>query len=256
MEEKQDVNILIVEDDIDINNLLLKIVQKDGMNAIQAFSGTEAQLRISITRFDLVLLDLMLPGIAGEELIPEIEKKDIPVIVLSAKAGLGNRVEVLNLGADDYIIKPFEAEEVIARINALLRRIRKKQNQCEVSGTDIEIEVRNENDLAGDTFHNKNIDNCITYRDLCVNIESRKVTLGNHELSLTIHEFDILCILIKNPTRVFSRQALYETVWQGGYYGEDNTVNVHISNLRKKIAEIAGAQEYIKTVWGIGFKLD
>ena len=225
------IKILVVEDDTDINMLIKKILEKNDINVIQAFSGTEAQLRLSMDHYDVVLLDLMLPGITGEQLIPMICEKSIPIIVLSAKVSLKDRVNVLNLGADDYITKPFEAEEVIARVNAVLRRTNKKHTEP--------------NDQK----------NSYTYKKLKLSADSRKVLVDETEIFLTAHEFDILYLLIKNPQKVYSREALYEEVWQGGYYGEDNTVNVHISNIRKKISEVTPS-DYIKTVWGIGFKLD
>ena len=225
------IKVLVVEDDTDINMLIKKILEKNDFNVMQAFSGTEAQLRLSMDHYEVVLLDLMLPGITGEQLIPMICEKSIPIIVLSAKVGLKDRVNVLNLGADDYITKPFEAEEVIARVNAVLRRTNKK--------------ITESNDKK----------ESYTYKKLKLSADSRKVLVNETEIFLTAHEFDILYLLMKNPQKVYSREALYEEVWQGGYYGEDNTVNVHISNIRKKISEVTPS-DYIKTVWGIGFKLD
>ena len=225
------IKVLVVEDDTDINMLIKKILEKSDFNVIQAFSGTEAQLRLSMDQYDVVLLDLMIPGITGEQLIPMICEKSIPIIVLSAKVGLKDRVNVLNLGADDYITKPFEAEDVIARVNAVLRRTNKKN---------VELNDKMES---------------YSYKKLKLSADSRKVIIDETEIFLTAHEFDLLYLLIKNPQKVYSREALYEEVWQGGYYGEDNTVNVHISNIRKKISEVT-PNDYIKTVWGIGFKLD
>ena len=225
------IKVLVVEDDTDINMLIKKILEKSDFNVIQAFSGTEAQLRLSMDQYDVVLLDLMLPGITGEQLIPMICEKSFPIIVLSAKVGLKDRVNVLNLGADDYITKPFEAEDVIARVNAVLRRTNKKS---------VELNDQKES---------------YSYKKLKLSANSRKVIIDETEIFLTAHEFDLLYLLIKNPQKVYSREALYEEVWQGGYYGEDNTVNVHISNIRKKISEVT-PNDYIKTVWGIGFKLD
>jgi len=224
------IKILVVEDDTDINMLIKRILENVGFNVIQAFSGTEAQLRLSMDYYDVVILDLMLPGITGEQLIPMICEKSTPIIVLSAKVGLKERVNVLNLGADDYIIKPFEAEDMIARVNAVLRRSKK-------------------------TVETNNQKKEYTYKKIKLSVDSRKVLIDENEIFLTAHEFDILYLLIKNPQRVYSREALYVEVWQGGYYGEDNTVNVHISNIRKKISEVTPS-DYIKTVWGIGFKLD
>ena len=189
--------ILIAEDDADINNLL-------------AFSGTEAKLLFMHNTPDLILLDLMLPGLSGEELLSELRENlssDVPVIILSAKIALADKVSLLKMGADDYITKPFKLAVFLSRINLEL------------------------------------------YPD------SRKVTVHGIELSLTAHEYDLLYLFIKNPEKVYSREMLYDLVWHGGYYGENNTVNVHVSNLRKKIKEADPENEYIRTVYGIGFKL-
>lgn len=224
-------NILVVEDDIDVNNLITKIMKKKKYQVTQAFSGTEAVLQLNIFEFDIILLDLMVPGLTGEELIKQIrQKKEIPILVITAKTSLEDKVNVLNLGADDYISKPFESEELLARVNSQLRRYRKFAMQLNES-----CEYK--------------------FKQLILEEESKQVKVNGTIISLTRHEFDILCILLKNPNKVFSRESLYEQIWKNGYYGEDNTVNVHISNLRKKIKKIAGDEEYIKTVWGIGFKL-
>ncbi|WP_338564094.1 response regulator transcription factor [Paraclostridium sordellii] len=225
-------NILVVEDDVDINNLITKTLEKHDYKLTQAFSGSEALLQLSISEFKLILLDLMLPGMSGEDIINKTrEKKEIPIIVISAKTSLQDKVNVLNIGADDYIIKPFELEEVIARVNSLLRRYKK-------------YEI---NTPSNEVYKFKNI---------MIEEETRKVKVKEKEIHLTGYEFDILSILIKHPNRVYSRESLYEQVWKNGYYGEDNSVNVHISNIRKKIKSVSEDEDYIKTVWGIGFKLN
>lgn len=227
------IRILIVEDDADINRILTRIMQKQGYEVVQAFSGTEAWLRLSAREepgYSLILLDLMLPGMMGEELLSRIrEKSEIPVIVLSARTALEDRVGLLELGADDYLTKPFAQEEVVARVNRALHRYRKF--------------CQEENNTQK-----------LTYRNLELFPAAREVRVKGQEISLTAHEYEILLLLLQNPGKVFSREGLYEQVWQGGYYGEDNTVNVHVSNLRKKIGALDEG-EYIKTVWGIGFKM-
>lgn len=225
-------HILVVEDDVDVNNLITKILEKKTYQVTQAFSGSEASLQLSISEFDIVLLDLMIPGITGEELIKEIRKeKETPILVISAKTSLEDKVNVLNIGADDYMTKPFESEEILARVNSMLRRYRRF-----AAHTNDKSEYR--------------------FKKLILEEESRHVEVDGVDICLTRHEFDILCILLKNPNKVFSRESLYEQIWKNGYYGEDNSVNVHVSNIRKKIKKIVGeGEEYIKTVWGIGFKL-
>lgn len=225
----EDIRILIAEDDSDINDLLGKILKRAGYVCDQAYSGTEAKLRIDADHFDLVLLDLMLPGMTGEDLIAYIREERglaLPLIVISAKVTTADKVTVLGLGADDYITKPFVAEEVIARIEAALRRF------GAVSGQQ----------------------NSYKYRDLFLNSDTRRVKLKGKDIQMTAYEFDLLEILIQRPDRVFSRERLYQMIWNGDYYGEDNTINVHVSNIRKKLAAESD-EEYIQTVWGIGFKL-
>lgn len=234
---EEEVKILIVEDDPDISHILAKIMHLQGYVPTQAFSGSEANLRLfsegtGREEYDLILMDLMLPGLPGEELIERIrETSDVPIIVLSAKSALEDRVGVLNMGADDYLTKPFEKEEVIARVNSALRRYGRGRKQ------------------AGTTK-----EQTLSYKNLKIYPEAREVTVCERPLSLTAHEYDILCLLVQNPGKVYSRESLYELIWQGSYLGEDNTINVHVSNLRKKIA-VLDETEYIKTVWGIGFKM-
>lgn len=237
--------ILIVEDDTDINNLIYKILIKQNYHAVQSFSGTEAGLRLDMEQFDLMILDLMLPGMNGESLLHVLrnEKKlDIPVLILSARTSLQDKVQLLTEGADDYITKPFEPEELLARVLAALRRTSQNRNRQNLPGNDGNLENHPE-------------DNCFSYKNLCLFPDLRRVTVNRQEISLTRYEYDILHILIQSPEKVFSRETLYEQVWSGGYYGEDNTVNVHVSNIRKKLAAADSDQEYIKTVWGIGFKM-
>lgn len=231
MEEKN--RILIVEDDTDINRLITEILRRQGYRVMQAFSGTEAMLRMELEEFSLVILDLMLPGMNGETLLKNIRekmKKEIPVLVLSARSSLADKVQLLTSGADDYMTKPFEQEELCARVFSCLRR-------------------------GQNTAAPAPVDTCCQYKRLKLYPDSRKVIVNGRELTLTPHEYEILRILVQTPDKVFSREALYEQVWNGGYYGEDNTVNVHVSNLRKKIAAADGEEEYIKTIWGIGFKM-
>lgn len=222
-------------DDADISGLLVKIMEGAGYQVRQAFSGTEALFCMERELPDCVLLDLMLPGMTGEEVLEQIrqeQKKEMPVLILSAKVSVQDKVKLLRLGADDYITKPFDPEEVIARVEAAMRRYTKEAQNMEA-----EQEV-------------------FRYKNLSLYPQSRKVEVSGIELPLTMHEYDILYLLIQNPQKVYSREHLYEQVWKGGYYGEDNTVNVHVSNLRKKIQKADKEESYIKTVWGIGFKLE
>lgn len=224
--------ILVVEDDPDINALLGTVMARAGYRAVHAYSGTEARLHLEREAFDLVLLDMMLPGMDGPELIAFMRADrglKTPVIVVSAKAGLSDKVDMLAQGADDYLVKPFQPEELVARVQAVLRR----------AGAALPAE-REES---------------YSFKNLRLDAATRRVFLGGEEVALTAHEFDILHVLMQAPDKVFSRELLYELVWKSGYYGEDNTVNVHVSNIRKKLAAVEPDEEYVKTVWGIGFKL-
>jgi DNA-binding response OmpR family regulator len=233
--EETDVNptnikVLVVEDDADINRLLCHILAAEGLTAVPAFSGSEAELRLSLEAYQLVLLDLMLPGVAGEALIAHIRgQSTVPIIVISAKSTLEDKVSLLRLGADDYITKPFDQEEVMARVHAQLRRLQYAPVQ----------------ELDGDTAQ---------LRGLFMDKGRREVTLNHEQLALTKYEFEILALLLSRPDHIFSKSELYRKIWQGTYLGDDNTINVHISNLRAKFAAVT-EEEYIRTVWGIGFKL-
>ena len=222
-------HILVVEDDPDINKLLCRVLSGAGYDCRPAYSGSEAALWAGQYDYDLVLLDLMLPGLTGEEFITQLrQRKTMPIIVLSAKAGLEDRVNVLKLGADDFIPKPFDNAEVLARVEAQLRRYRQ--------------------------FSGASGGNVLTHGDLVLDKDSVTVTAAGKPVAVTAREFHILTLLMEHPKKVFTREQLYQQVWNGAYMGDDNTVNVHISNLRSKLAK-ASPTEYIKTVWGIGFKM-
>ena len=222
-------NILVVEDDADINRLLCTILEGAGHTCRAAFSGSEALLWAEKYDYDLILLDLMLPGVTGEELIARIRRgRTMPIIVASAKVGISDRVNVLRLGADDFIPKPFDNAEVLARVEAQLRRSR------EFSAQKADV---------------------LSVGPLTLDRDSHTASVNGEELPLTGREFDILALLMENPRRAFSRAQIYEAVWGEDFLGDENTVNVHVSNLRAKLARADPETAYIKTVWGIGFKL-
>lgn len=224
-------HILVVEDDVDINRLLCKILQGQGYDVRPAFSGSEAMLWAEKYDYDLVLLDLMLPGLTGEEFIARIRgRRTMPIIVLSAKVGVESRVNVLKLGADDFIPKPFDVNEVLARVEAQLRRYR----QFSSSGEEKQV---------------------LRLGDLELDRDGVAVTVGGAPVTLTAREFSILALLMSAPNKVFTRAQIYERVWGEEFFGDDNTVNVHVSNLRAKLGKVSD-KEYIKTVWGIGFKMN
>ncbi|MPM21551.1 Sensory transduction protein regX3 [bioreactor metagenome] len=225
------IKILVVEDDLDINNLLCKILIKEGYNIRSAYSGTEARMCMEQYEYHLILLDLMLPGISGEEIIKHIRKiKTMPIIVISAKAEQDVKVEALRLGADDFISKPFDTNEVIARVQSQLRRYMVFSKP-------------------------KEKERILRHKDLILNRDTVEVTLDGNPVILTAREFCILELLMANPNKVFTKSNLFEHVWNEEFLGDDNTINVHISNLRSKLSKIKPNDEYIHTVWGIGFKI-
>ena len=225
--------ILIAEDNAENNQLIREYLESHGFICSQAFSGSEARMLFSMEAFDLVLLDLMLPGIPGEELVPLFSKK-VPVIVLSAKSGLDSKVDVLSAGAEDYICKPFDLPELLVRIQVQLRR-RSRDKTGEASDT-------GEKDMVWQ------------YKKWILDPSTQELSADGAPIELTRHEFLILELLIRNPRRVFSKQMIYEYAWGEEYLAEDKTLNVHISNIRGKL-KASGTDAYIQTVWGIGFKL-
>lgn len=242
-------NILIVEDDININNLLCEVLMKAGYTCEQAFSGTEAKLLLNIKEKDytLVLLDLMLPGASGEEVLKEIRKHGrLPVIVLTAKDSIDDKIGVLTDGADDYITKPFEIREVLARIQVQLRHI-----EVETKGeTEAETEVKTKAGIQKGQGSGR-----LEFRDMVLTRSTFEVSIGGRVLpKITKQEFAILELLLKNPKQVFSKEDIFEYAWDEPYMGETKTLDVHISNIRKKIKTVT-PDEYIETIWGIGYRL-
>lgn len=220
--------ILIIEDDNDINNLVCETLTKAGYSCTQAFSGTEGLLHIKNSGFSLIFLDLMLPGMSGEKVLAEIKnEKDVPVIIMSAKDSIDSKIDLLNSGADDYITKPFDINELVARAGALLRR------------------------YSGASASNNNI---LRHKEAELNRSALTASINGNTLDLTKHEYKILELLMLSPHKVFSKQEIYDYAWDDFYIGEDKTINVHISNLRKKIKSFSD-DEYIETVWGVGFRL-
>lgn len=220
-------HILVIEDDTDINNATAAYLTAQGCRCTQAFSGTEGLLYWKTAAPDLLVLDLMLPGLPGEELIQEVRKtSQVPVIVLSARTGLEDKLDLLTTGADDYLTKPFSLAELWARIQIQLRHAK----QSAPAGR-------------------------LTYKEWVIDTEARTLTAAGQPVALTAHEFDIVALLAGRPQKVFTRQEIFELVWEQDFFVEDKTINVHISNLRAKLRP-TGTDGYIQTVWGIGFKLN
>ena len=221
--------IAIIDDDIHIGDMLREVLVQEGYSVLRAYSGTEALYLLSQNKPDLVLLDLMLPGITGEAVLEEIRKKgNLPVIVLTAKDSLDEKVEVLTSGADDYITKPFEIREVLARVQVQLRH--KEEKEAEEQHT-------------------------LSFKDMVLNRNTFQVEIAGKILpKITKQEFAILELLLRNPKQVFSKEDIFEYAWDEPYIGETKTLDVHISNIRKKIKQVT-SEEYIETVWGIGYRL-
>ena len=215
--------ILIVDDDVSIGDMLEEILTKEGYGVSRAYSGTEALLLLSLSRPDLVLLDLMLPGLNGEEVLPKIS--GIPVIVLSAKVDVDNKVDVLLNGAADYMTKPFDIKELLARIVVQFRDHSQKTD--------------------GDVLE---------FEGVQMNTVSHVVSVEEHGVRLTKTEYAILKLLMQNPTQVITKSLMLDRISEDTPDCMESSLNVHISNLRKKLRDVNG-RDYIETVWGIGFKI-
>ena len=218
--------ILVIEDDIYISDLIKELLTQSGYILTMAFSGTEGLLCLKNEEFDLVILDLMLPGKTGQEVLQEIRTiSQIPIIVLTAVADKVSIVSLLKDGANDYLTKPFNNDELLVRI---------------------EVQLRATNTHASKTMK---------FKDLVLDQELYDVYINGKAVEFSKREYEILECLMRNPKKVFTKNNLYETVWQEEFYGDDNTINVHVSKIRTKLANLNPDEEYIQTVWGIGFKM-
>ena len=214
--------ILIVDDDIHIGNMLEETLCKEGYIMSRAYSGTEALLVLKNGAPDLILLDLMLPGLSGEEVLEHI--KNIPVIIVSAKVDVDDKVNLLFGGAMDYITKPFDTKELLARIAVALRK---------TAATD--------NDM-------------LYFKEIVVNTLSHEVTISGRQIRLTRTEYAILKLLMLNPKQVVPKSLMLDRISEDTPDCTESSLKIHISNLRKKLREI-GSGDYIESVWGIGFKM-
>ena len=220
--------ILVVEDDVDIHNLIKNVLEKERYDVISAYSGTEALLLIEKKDIDLILLDLMIPGLSGEEIIKKV--KNIPIIVISAKISSEDKVNALSIGANDYITKPFDTNELLARIKVQLR-LSKKDNNVSLS-----------------------------YKDMILDKNSHTLYIKDKNINLTKTEYIILRQLLLNPKQIITKTKLIQLLNENDKINvetqvcDENSLKVHISNIRKKIKKVT-EQQYIESVWGIGFKL-
>ncbi len=222
--------ILIVEDNIEIQEMETELLTKSGYETVSAYSGTEALLITDREEFDIIILDIMLPGMQGDEVLKRLrDRTNAGILCVSALDALDTRINMMREGADDYIVKPFENSDLLVRIEAILRRI----------GRSEPVSVSEK----------------LAFKDIEIDSENHIAVVNGNTLDLTRKEFDILELMIRNPKKVFTKDNIYESVWGDAYMPEDNTVNVHVSNIRKKLEALGSEKEYIKTVWGIGFKM-
>lgn len=215
--------ILIVDDDVCIGDMLQEVLVKEGYRAARAYSGTEALLYLSGNRPDLILLDLMLPGLSGEELLPLID--GIPVIVVSARSETADKVDLLLSGADDYITKPFDTDELLARIAVQLRR--------PAAGTS----------------------SLLAFNGIRLDTSSRTAEVDGQPVRLTKTEYAILKLLMQNPSQVITKSVMLDRISEDTPDCVESSLKVHVSNLRKKLKDVNG-KDYIEAVWGIGFKMN
>ena len=216
--------ILIVEDDKDINEMLQKLLKTNGYNTKSVYSGTEALL-VHNNDIDLIILDLMLPGKSGEEIITELRKiKNVPVIVTSAINDIDKKLDLFSLGADDYVTKPFNNEELLARIKVHLKH-----------------NVNNQEEI-------------LKIGDIELNPKTYQVTCNNIDINLSKIEFEILKLLMRNDNQVVTKSVLFDTVWNTLDSADENTLNVHISKIRNKLKKANPNKDYIETIWSVGYK--
>ncbi|MDQ0207495.1 response regulator transcription factor [Alkalicoccobacillus murimartini] len=225
--------LLLVEDDVAISDMVRTYLTKEGFKVDPVFTGKEAIQRFENDSYDLVLLDLMLPEMSGMDFLQVIRQNSfVPVIIMSAKDGEADKAVGLGFGADDYITKPFSMIELLARVKAVIRR----STQYKAT-THQEVPV------------------LITIHDLQMDVDNFIVKKSGHEISLTSKEWKILKLFFENPKKVMTKEQIYHSVWDDHYYGDDHVINVHMSRLREKIEDDPAKPLYIKTVWGIGYKL-
>ena len=217
--------ILIIEDDKDINEMLTKLLTNNNYNVLNAYSGTEGVL-VHNDNIDLILLDLMLPGKNGEEIIRELKNKNnVPVIVMSAIQDIDKKVDLFDLGANDYLTKPFHNDELLARIKVQLRD------------------------------KNNTISNILKFKDIELNKVNFTVNCNNKEVAFTKKEFELLKLLMENENQTLTKSMIFDSIWNDENSADDNTLNVHISKIKNKLKECNPDEEYIETVWSIGYRL-
>lgn len=215
--------IAIIDDDVHIGNMIEEVLQSEGYGVLRAYSGTEAMMLLSDNKPDLVLLDLVLPGLSGEEVLPHIQ--DVPVIIMSAKVDIDNKIDLLLGGAVDYVTKPFHTKELLARIAIHLR-----------------------------TYENSGKAKALTFDDIKLYTDTHEVCVGDTKIKLTRTEYAILKLLMSNPTQVIPKSLLLDRISDDTPDCTESSLKIHVSNLRKKLRD-AGGKDFIEAVWGIGFRM-
>jgi two-component system response regulator ResD len=222
-------SILIVDDEIEMRQLLRIYLQQENYDVEEASNGKEAYEKILNNDYNLMILDVMMPILDGWETIKQVRKvSDIPTILLTAKGTVQDKVTGFTIGADDYLVKPFDEEELMVRVKALLRRTQKESEKDEI----------------------------LKYQGIIINLSARRVTYQDNKINLTQTEFDLLEVLIQHRGNVLSREQLVELIWGIEFTGEDRTIDSHIKNLREKLFASGINKLLVKTVWGIGYKVE
>ncbi len=217
--------ILIIEDDKHINEMVTKLLLNNNYQVKNAYAGTEALL-VHNEEVDLILLDLMLPGKNGEEIIKELKGiHDVPILIMSAIADIEKKLNLFSLGVNDYITKPFYNEELLARINVwLTKQVDEKEK-------------------------------ILKYKDIILSVDNYQVTCNKKELSLTKKEFSLLKLLMENKERIVTKSFIFDKIWNDEFSADENTLNVHMSKIKNKLKECNPKEEYIETIWSVGYRL-
>lgn len=226
--------ILLAEDDKEISQLIEHHLEQEHYTVYTAHDGEEADALLGRGTFDLILLDLMLPKINGMELLKRIrEKSVVPVLIISAKGSDLDKALGLGFGADDYVSKPFSMLELTARVQAAIRRATQyAQPESSPAAT-----------------------STITFKDLVLDLHAFSAVVSGKNVQLTAKEFQLLKLFLTHRSRVFTKEQIYQLIWEDDYYGNENVINVHIRRLREKIEDNPSTPRYIRTIWGIGYKL-
>ncbi len=231
--------VLIIDDDKHISELLRLYFEKDGFEVTAGYSGDAVLPLVRAVNPDVMILDLMLPGMSGFDVMRELRREsDVPVLMLTARSDTLDKIVGLELGADDYILKPFEPKELLARVKAVLRRSRSAPSVA-----------RSEENV-------KDKDNVVSYPGLIVDRIRYAVRIGDQEIDMPPKELELLFFLATHPNRVFTRDQILENIWGMDYYGEQRTVDVHIKRIREKLDVIDHPLWQIKTVWSVGYKFE